>query len=129
MKQQPAMIILFSAHTSGLCISARLRALLALFIMFFCSPLAGQAAELFPVYPSIRPNVAFWEDVYSRYTTRQGILHDQDKLAIVYTVVDLVDWNTSNSARINRELIKLARQHYKTILADLADGKTPATEN
>ncbi|MCL7487796.1 MAG: transglycosylase SLT domain-containing protein [Desulfobulbaceae bacterium] len=129
MKQQPAMIVLLSAHTPGLCISARMCALLAIFIMLFFSPLQGQAAGLFPVYPSIRPNVAFWEDVYSRYTTRQGILHDQDNLAIVYTIVDLVDWNASNSARINKELIKLARQHYKTILADLAEGKKPATEN
>lgn len=85
------------------------------------------AAERFPTYPSIEPNVRFWEDVYSRYTTRQGIIHDKDNLQIVYTVIDLVDWNSPGSSKINRKLVKLARQRYKKILTDLASGKKPVT--
>jgi membrane-bound lytic murein transglycosylase D len=88
----------------------------------------GHAEEPFPLYPSIRTNVAFWEDVYSRYTTRQGILHDKDNLAIIYTIVDLVDWNTRGAARINRKMIKLARHRYKKILTNLASGRKPATD-
>ena len=85
----------------------------------------ASAAELFPTYPDISTNVQFWEDIYSRYTTRQGVLHDQDNLTMVYDVVELVDWNTPGSAHINKKLIKLARQHYKSILTDLAAGKKP----
>ncbi|GAB4341144.1 MAG: hypothetical protein Kow0089_15300 [Desulfobulbaceae bacterium] len=88
-------------------------------------PLRAGEAELFPSYPVIRDNVRFWEDVYSRYTTRQGILHDQYDLSIVYGVIDLVDWQSPGSAKVNRRLIKLARRHYKQILADLAAGKKP----
>jgi len=127
MKQRSAPIVLFPAQKSCFCICDWLRALLPLLIILLSSPLQGKAAEHFPVYPSIKPNVRFWENVYSRYSTRQGILHDKNNLAIVYTVVDLVDWNSSGSVRINKKLIKLARQHYKTILADLAEGKTPTT--
>ncbi len=93
-------------------------------------PLAAFGAKSrpnFPLYPSIRANVDFWEQVYGRYTTNQGILHDKNDLNIVYTVVDLVDWNTPGAARINRKLIKLARQRYKEILTRLGSGKKPAT--
>jgi membrane-bound lytic murein transglycosylase D len=83
------------------------------------------AAELFPLYPSIRNNVAFWEDVYSRYSTTQGILHDQDNLQIVYGVVDLVNWDLPGSAHLNTKIIKNARQRYKSILNDLASGMPP----
>jgi membrane-bound lytic murein transglycosylase D len=82
-------------------------------------------AELFPLYPGIRNNVAFWEEVYSRYTTTQGILHDQDNLQIVYGVVDLVNWDAPGAAHLNKEIIKEARQRYKSILTDLAGGAPP----
>ncbi|HBI15413.1 MAG TPA: lytic transglycosylase [Desulfobulbaceae bacterium] len=83
------------------------------------------AAELFPLYPSIRNNVAFWEDVYSRYSTTQGIFHDQDNLSIVYGVVELANWDVPGAAHLNKEIIKAARQRYKSILNDLADGMPP----
>lgn len=101
-------------------------------LLFFCAILffpaiLSTAGELFPLYPCIEDNVAFWKNVYSRYTTRQGILHDNEDLAVIYTVIDLVDWETPGSARINRKLIKLARERYKNILNDLAEGKKPQT--
>jgi len=85
------------------------------------------AAELFPLYPSIKNNVAFWEDVYSRYSTTQGILHDQDDLQKVYGVVELVHWDAPGSAHLNKERIKSARQRYKSILENLAGDKPPRT--
>ncbi len=87
----------------------------------------AQGRERFPLYPDIRPNVRFWEKIYGRYTTRQGVLHDKHRLNIIYTVIDLVDWSTPGSARVNRELIKLARRHYKKILDQLGAGKKPVT--
>jgi len=105
-----------------------LQTALIIFITIFATAPGSEATEQFPVFDSIRTNVQFWENVYSRYTTTQGILHDQDDLSIVYTVVNLVEWETPGSARINKRLVKLARQHYKAILAELASGKKPVTE-
>ncbi len=105
-----------------------LYACLALLAAFFSLTTRSHAEEPFPLYPSIRTNVAFWEDVYSRYTTRQGILHDKDNLAVVYTVVDLVDWNARGAARINKKMIRLARHRYKKILTNLASGRKPVTD-
>lgn len=106
-----------------------------LFILFLCLPLlwtpvegqAGKSTE-FPIYSVIVPNVRFWENVFGTYTSRQGILHDKDDLAIVYGVIDLVDWNTPGAARINKNLITLARHQYKEILNDLGRGHPPRTK-
>jgi len=105
-----------------------------LFIPFFlfsplfpAGPHVAQAATPFPLYRAIAPNVAFWEKVYGTYTSQKGILHDKNDLSIVYGAVDLVDWNTPGAARINKHLIRLARQHYKDILDDLANGEQPET--
>ncbi len=67
----------------------------------------------------------FWEKVYGTYSSRQGILHDKNDLSIIYGVVDLVDWNTPAAARINKNLIKIARRRYKAILTNLGNGKKP----
>ena len=99
----------------------------ALFLVLAVLVTAGSAAELFPLYPAMRNNVAFWEDVYSRYSTTQGILHDQDDLSKVYGVVQLLDWNAPGAAHLNKELIKSARQRYGSILDDLANGVLPRT--
>ncbi|HEB68896.1 MAG TPA: LysM peptidoglycan-binding domain-containing protein [Desulfobulbus sp.] len=102
--------------------------------LFFClalflAPTTGLAKKniQFPVYPVIEDNVRFWQDVYGKYNSRQGILHDKDKPAIVYGIIDLVDWNTPGAARINKNLIKLARHRYKKMLNDLGRGKKPRT--
>lgn len=87
------------------------------------------AAQQFPLYPTIVPNVQFWEKVYATYSSRQGVLHDKNDLDIIYTVVNLVDWNTPGASRINKKIIQLARQHYKHILANLARGKKPKTKD
>lgn len=83
---------------------------------------------LFPIYPIIESNVRFWEEIYSTYTSRQGVLHDKDDLTLVYSVVDLVDWNTPGAGRINKNLIKLARHRLKNILTKLGHGHKPKTE-
>ena len=101
--------------------------LLVLFAWCLLVPAPSRAGERFPLYPCIRANVAFWEDIYSRYTTRQGVLHDSTDLGRVYTVVDLVDWQATDAARINNERIHAARERVSDILTDLGDGKRPAT--
>lgn len=41
-------------------------------------------------YPQeMRFKVEFWKDVYTKYTTKQGVLHDSDDLSIIYAKIDL----------------------------------------
>ena len=89
-----------------------------LFSYFFSpSALYGDATP-FPVYPSIEPNVKFWTKVYSEYSTAQGILHDSQKLNIIYEVVEL----RSGAKTINEKRIQKAKDKYKTILRKLAQN-------
>lgn len=99
-------------------------------LLLLLLPASGTGAETgvqFPVYPVIEPNVRFWEAIYGTYNSRQGILHDKDNLDIIYTVVNLVAWNTPGAARINNKLVKIARRRYKKILYDLSRGIRPRT--
>ena len=70
----------------------------------------------------------FWEDVYSRYSTQQGLLHDSEDLSRIYTIVDLVDVNVPDSARINSERIKAAKSRVNDILTNLGSGNPPTTQ-
>ncbi len=86
-----------------------------------------RAAELFPAYPVIAANVAFWRDVYGKYTTRQGVLHDSLHLDIVYEVIPL-DGTAKRSDRAkNRKRVKGARTKWRNILSGLANGRAPAS--
>ncbi len=102
-----------------------------LLIIFLClvlfSPLTGHTApgKSFPIYPVIKKNVKFWEAVYETYTSRQAIIHDREDLAIIYDIVDLVDWKVPGAARINKKLIQIAREHHKKILFNLGHKKQP----
>ena len=94
-------------------------------VMAICSADVNAFSETFPVYDSIRPNVAFWKKIYTEYTTTQGVIHDKRKLGIIYEVIDLKDRNRHGSRKINRNRIKKVKKKYKLILTQLAQGKAP----
>lgn len=104
---------------------------LALFcscVPFFFSATASLATEQFPLYPCIKANVKFWEDVYGRYSTQQGLLHDSEDLSRIYAVVDLVERDVPDSSRINSERIRAAKSRISDILTGLGSGKPPSTQ-
>jgi len=86
------------------------------------------AKDAFPHYPSIRTNVDFWEKVYSRYSSKQGILHDNKNLNIIYEVIDLKAYDLPGSRRVNKARIKRSKDQYVRILHRLARGNKPASK-
>ena len=83
-------------------------------------------SDSFPVYDSIRPNIAFWKKIYSEYSTAQGVIHDKQDLGIIYDVIELEDRDHYRSKKINRDRIKASKKKYKLILTKLARGEAPA---
>ena len=83
--------------------------------------------ETFPVYPSIEPNVAFWTDMFTRYTRSQGVIHDDRNLGRIYEVVRLDPSRTRNANKKNKKIKKEALKKYEKILLSLATGKPAAT--
>jgi peptidoglycan lytic transglycosylase D len=83
--------------------------------------------ETFPVYPSIEPNIAFWTDMFTRYTRSQGVIHDARHLDRIYEVIRLDPSQTKAAAKRNKQNKEAVQKKYKRILLALAAGKPPAT--
>ncbi len=82
--------------------------------------LPAAADERFPVPDGLQPDVDFWIDIFSHYTTGQGVLHDNRNLGVVYERVDL----PGNMERRERQRrVAKRREHYQAILRTLASGK------
>ena len=47
--------------------------------------------QRFPVPDALIPNVQFWRDVFSRHASTQTVIHDDQYLDIVFSVVDVGD--------------------------------------
>ena len=74
--------------------------------------------------PIVRPaalehDVAFWRRVYTEITTSEGFIHDDERLDIVYGVVEVPK---GLSSRMQRERVRSAKAHYTQILETLATG-------
>jgi len=80
------------------------------------------AGQDFPLYSCIKPNVEFWKSIYSRYSTAQGVIHDNEDLSIVYEVVDLENDGYGHSSKRNQERIEKRKKKYADVLLRLAAG-------
>jgi len=85
------------------------------------------AAEHFPQFDNIEPNVSFWVKAYSKYTTRQAVVHDSKHLNIIYDVIELKPHDAYRARKINRQRMKKARTKYQKILKHLAAN--PSSKN
>ena len=85
------------------------------------------AAEDFPQYETIAPNVAFWTTIYSQYTTQQAVIHDNRDLGIVYEVIAIKPYDAPGARKTNRTRVKRAKAKYRSILERLADD--PAAQD
>ena len=47
--------------------------------------------DIFPLYPSIQPNVDFWLKIYTHYSSDQGVIHDKRQMDRIYGVIPLED--------------------------------------
>jgi len=81
----------------------------------------------FPVFKSIVPNVNFWKSVYSQYTTKQNIVHDNNHLDIIYDIIPLEASSTRSARRRNLQKNRTALRKYKGILKKLSSSVPPKT--
>ncbi len=94
------------------------RPLLFLLLTLLGSPVA--ADETFPQPPQLQPDVDFWVDIFTRYTTNQGVLHDTRNLAVVY---EHIDFATADGRRTRQRAAGNRRSAIKVVLHSLASGK------
>ena len=94
------------------------RRLLFLFCLLAGAP--ALAADTFPQPPELQPDVDFWVDIFTRYTTNQGVLHDSRDLGVVY---EHLDFAAGDGPRTRQRQITLRRETLQKILQSLAGGK------
>jgi membrane-bound lytic murein transglycosylase D len=101
---------------------SKLRQKIGLLAALCLLPLAGLTndAELFPRPAEIERDVQFWLSVFTEYSTRQGILHDNRNLGVVYEAVPLPE---KVSRRERNRITDRRRQVYRNILQTLGSGK------
>ncbi len=54
----------------------------------------GYSETAFAVPKGMEKQVQFWVDIYSKYSTSQGVIHDMDNVETIYEVVDFKDLKT-----------------------------------
>jgi len=126
------------SHRCG--VKGKKKILFIVFVLLFLliSPITLSAATHFdpdvpdpdfPLYPSIKPNVEFWVDIFTKYSKSQGVIHDSRNLGIIYDVVNLDTSETARGNRRNKRIKKAVIKKYKTILLALSKGKKPFSKS
>ena len=87
---------------------------------------AAAADDLFPQPPELKPDVDFWVSIFTRYSTGEGLLHDNRNLAVVY---ERLDMPASLSRRERQRRVETRRKKIRAVLKSLASGKRDNLSN
>ncbi len=94
-----------------------IRAILFLALLLPC---LNVSASNFPRPVALEPAVQFWIKVYTRVSTNQGYIHDNENLSVIYDVVDLPPY----ASRADRESqVTAATKRVTAALNSLGNGK------
>ncbi len=74
---------------------------------------AAHAESAFPRYPALEPVVAFWTDIFGRYSTQDSVIHPADYPQVVLEVLHFPE-DISNAMRRDRE--EAAKRQMKVAL-------------
>ncbi|MGE0762624.1 MAG: transglycosylase SLT domain-containing protein [Bdellovibrionales bacterium] len=91
----------------------------------------GYGVEAFKTPAGMEERVAFWVDIYTKYTTDQGLLHDSRYINLIYESVDFSDLvqNESLSLRqkekARRDRVKQAKKQIEERLLRLQKLSSP----
>ncbi len=77
----------------------------------------GSEGEIFKCPPSLRDNVEFWKDIFTKYDREQVVLHDKEYINIIYEVIDLKKEFSGNKYSTKQKLNTIKR--YKKIYIDI----------
>jgi len=78
------------------------------------------AAETFPQPAELQPDVDFWVSIFTRYSTDEGVLHDNRNLGVVY---ERLDMSAKLSRRERNRRVDARRKQLQAVLRSLASGK------
>jgi membrane-bound lytic murein transglycosylase D len=93
----------------------------------------GWTESAFAIPEGLEPQVGFWIDIYSRYNSDQGVLHDAENIEFVYSQVDFTsitqrtDINEFQKERLRTKVVKDEKKRIVAILKKLEKVKDPTS--
>ena len=91
----------------------------------------GWSDSVFEVPPGMKDRIGFWRDIYTKYTTNGGVIHDSVNLGVVYAALDFTDITKNNSlsprqkAKAKVKLIKEKKAEFSQRLMNLHGRTSP----
>ncbi len=91
----------------------------------------GYDKKTFSVPENLKDRVQFWVDIYTKYTTSQGILHDSKHLDLIYETIDFtsIDKNetltSSEKSKQKRKLEKERKKYLSDLFVKFRNLKSP----
>jgi membrane-bound lytic murein transglycosylase D len=89
----------------------------------------GYRDGVFSIPPELEMPVQFWVDIYTKYSTQQGVLHDSKHVNLVYEVVDFTkipnidNMNAYQKERAKERLVRSRKKHIQKVLRSLSQTK------
>ncbi|MES2768599.1 MAG: transglycosylase SLT domain-containing protein [Bdellovibrionota bacterium] len=96
------------------------------------SNIPGYDATTFAIPEALKERVNFWIDIYTKYTTSQGIMHDSRFTHVVYEPIDFAHLDNDKSLSSNqrfkaeKKYLDERKKHIKEILLKLHELKDSA---
>ncbi|PWU18437.1 MAG: hypothetical protein C5B49_07170, partial [Bdellovibrio sp.] len=91
----------------------------------------GYSPAAFAVPAGLEKNVAFWVDIYTRYSTDQGLIHDSEYMDLIYEVLDFSpvmmrrDIDVYQKERIKTKQVKESKKRVIALLKKLSTTEDP----
>jgi membrane-bound lytic murein transglycosylase D len=95
----------------------------------------GYSKEVFDIPKGLETNVKFWTDIYTKYTTDQGVLHDSEHIDLIYKEIDFRsissrgDLDIYQKERAKIKILKEAKKQIISMLKKLEEIKDPSELN
>lgn len=89
--------------------------------LFFYAPWS-EAAELFPSSPRLERKVGFWELIFTRYESKQLVVHDKQEPRIILGTIDLPRFGSEASRQVESvDHIERQSLRFENAVDDFAD--------
>lgn len=92
----------------------------------------GYKPGVFSIPRGMEERVSFWLDIYTKFTTNEGLLHDSEYVHLVYETVDFspimarVDLSDRQKRKARRKMVKDAKKRIRDRLSKLSKLKSSA---
>lgn len=93
----------------------------------------GWTETSFAIPKGLETNVQFWLDVYTKYTTDQGVIHDAEYIDLIYETLDFTaivartDIDGSQKERQKTKMVKESKKRVKEMLQKFETLKDPSS--